>query len=159
MAELTHLDDQGAARMVDVSEKEVTTRRATAEALVQLSPNAFAALQDGTLKKGDALAVARVAGISAAKQTSSLIPLCHPLPISAATIDFDVEPQNSVVRIRTTITIAARTGVEMEALTAVSVAALTIYDMCKAIDKRTTITQIRLLAKSGGCSGDFNREE
>ena len=155
MTELTHLDDQGAARMVDVSAKEVTTRRATAEAVVQLSPDAFAALRDGTLKKGDALAVARVAGISAAKQTGGLIPLCHPLPITGTTVDFELESQTSVVRIRTTVAIVARTGVEMEALTGASVAALTIYDMCKAIDKGITITGVRLLEKSGGRSGTF----
>ena len=141
--------------MVDVSSKEITTRKATAEGIVRLSDQAFEALYKGTLKKGDALAVARIAGISGAKRTGDLIPLCHPLPISGATVDFDMDPEEKTVRILASVTIAARTGVEMEALTAVSTAALTIYDMCKAVDKGIVIESIRLLTKSGGRSGDF----
>lgn len=157
MAELTHLDDRGNARMVDVSGKEVTERRATAEARIELSKEAFAALQRGMLKKGDALAVARIAGISAAKQTGLLIPLCHPLPLSGVSVDFELNEEESSIRILTSVGIAARTGVEMEALTAASVAALTIYDMCKGIDKGIVIREIRLLSKEGGASGDYRR--
>ena len=157
MAQLTHLDDQGQARMVDVSGKEITTRRATAEAYVLLSEEAFNALANGLLKKGDALAVARIAGINGAKQTGTLIPLCHPLPISGATVDFELNQEEMTLRIITTVTIAARTGVEMEALTAASLAALTVYDMCKAIDKGIVIREVRLLSKEGGASGQFLR--
>ena len=158
MQELTHINEHGSARMVDVSEKEITTRKATAEGIVRLSPKAFEALQKGTLKKGDALAVARIAGISGAKHTGHLIPLCHPLPIDGVTVDFESNAPNSTLRILASVTIAARTGVEMEALTAVSAAALTIYDMCKAVDKGITIESIRLLTKSGGRSGDYIAE-
>ncbi len=145
--------------MVDVSDKEITTRKATAEGIVRLSTEAFDALRAGTLKKGDALAVARIAGITGAKQTGNLIPLCHPLPISGVTVDFTMNPEDNTVRILSTVTIAAQTGVEMEALTAVSTAALTIYDMCKAVDKGITIESIRLLTKSGGRSGDYSAAE
>lgn len=145
--------------MVDVSEKEVTTRRATAEAHVILSDEAFRALRDGLLKKGDALAVARIAGISAAKQTGNLIPLCHPLPISGVSIDFELSEEEKSVRIIASVVIAARTGVEMEALTAASVAALTIYDMCKAVDKGIQIRNVQLLSKEGGKSGNYMRRQ
>ncbi len=158
MAELTHIDKEGAARMVDVSQKEVTTRQASAEAVVRLSSEAYQALQKGTLKKGDALAVARIAGITGAKRTGDLIPLCHPLPISGATVDFTLHDPECSVTITASVTVAAQTGVEMEALTAVSAAALTIYDMCKAIDKGIVIERIRLLSKSGGRSGDYRAE-
>lgn len=156
MSRLTHLDDQGNARMVDVSAKEITERSATAEAFVRLSPEAFAALRAGSLKKGDALGTARIAGIMAAKRTDELIPLCHPLPISGATIAFELNESETTVRIEATVTVAARTGVEMEALTAASVAALTIYDMCKAVDKGIVIEGVRLLGKQGGTSGDYS---
>lgn len=144
--------------MVDVSDKEVTTRTATAEGIVRLSEEAFTALQQGTLKKGDALAVARIAGITGAKRTGDLIPLCHPLPISGVTVDFNLDAEDQTVRIQATVTIAARTGVEMEALTAVSAAALTIYDMCKAVDKGIVIESVRLLKKSGGRSGNYEAD-
>jgi cyclic pyranopterin phosphate synthase len=153
---LTHIDDQGNARMVDVSGKEITERSATAEALVAMSAEAFAALRAGTLKKGDALGVARVAGIMAAKRTSDLIPLCHPLPISGVTVDFELDEAGSGVRVEATVKVTGRTGVEMEALTAASVAALTIYDMCKAIDKGIVIERVRLLEKRGGKSGEYH---
>lgn len=156
MSQLTHLDDQGNARMVDVSGKETTERNATAEATVRLSADAYAALKAGTLKKGDALGVARVAGIMAAKRTSDLIPLCHPLPIAGVTVMFHLDDDAATVRIEATVRVTARTGVEMEALTAASLAALTIYDMCKAVDKGIIIEQVRLLEKHGGKSGDFH---
>ncbi len=155
MSRLTHLDDQGNARMVDVSAKESTERSATAEAFVRLSPEAFTALREGSLKKGDALGTARIAGIMAAKRTDELIPLCHPLPISGATIAFELDENATTVRIEATVKVAARTGVEMEALTAASVAALTVYDMCKAVDKGIVIEGVRLLEKQGGKSGDY----
>jgi cyclic pyranopterin phosphate synthase len=156
MSELTHLDDQGNARMVDVSAKEITAREATAEAVVRLSRQAYDALKRGALKKGDALGVARVAGIMAAKRTDSLIPLCHPLPISGVEIAFELDDEAATVRVVATVHVTARTGVEMESLTAASVAALTIYDMCKAIDKGITIERVRLLEKRGGKSGDYS---
>lgn len=159
MAELTHIDDQGRARMVDVSGKEITTRTASAEAVVRLSSEAYNALCRGTLKKGDALAVARIAGITGAKRTGDLIPLCHPLPISGVTVDFELNDAHCTVRVVATVIIAAQTGVEMEALTAASVAALTLYDMCKAVDKGIVVERIRLLAKSGGRSGDYRAAE
>jgi len=156
MSRLTHLDDQGNARMVDVSGKEVTERSATAEAVVRLPVAAYAALKAGTLKKGDALGVARVAGIMAAKRTGDLIPLCHPLPVAGAAVTFDLQDESSTVRIEATVKVAARTGVEMEALAAASLAALTIYDMCKAVDKGIVIERVRLLEKHGGKSGDYH---
>ncbi len=156
---LTHLDDQGHARMVDISGKDITTREARAVALVRLSAEAYAALKAGTLKKGDALGVARVAGIMAAKRTDELIPLCHPLPISGVTIEFTLEDETSTVRIESTVRVTSRTGVEMEAMTAVSVAALSIYDMCKGVDKGITIERIALLEKRGGKSGDYIRSD
>jgi cyclic pyranopterin monophosphate synthase len=159
MKELTHLDDKGNAHMVDISAKEITSRQAVAEGTVTMSSEAFEALQGGLLKKGDALAVARVAGIMAAKQTSTLIPLCHPLPISSATVDFALDPEQRTVTITATVAVTGRTGVEMEALTAVSVAALTIYDMCKALDKGITIDRIRLLEKQGGKSGEYRADD
>jgi cyclic pyranopterin phosphate synthase len=155
MSELTHLDRDGNARMVDVSAKAITEREARAEAIVRLSSEAFAALGTGRLKKGDALAVARVAGIMAAKRTSELIPLCHPLPISSVEIGFDTNGTDHTIRVEAHVRVTGRTGVEMEALTAASVAALTIYDMCKAVDKSITIEGVRLLEKRGGKSGDY----
>jgi cyclic pyranopterin phosphate synthase len=157
MSALTHIDEQGNARMVDVSGKEVTERTATAEATVRLSGEAYDALVAGTLKKGDALGVARIAGIMAAKRTDELIPLCHPLPIAGVTIDFTLDAGAHTVRIEASVKVTARTGVEMEALTAASVAALAIYDMCKAVDKGIVIDGVRLLEKHGGKSGDYRR--
>lgn len=151
---LTHLDERGAARMVDISDKPVTTRTATARGLVRLAPAAVAALRDDILPKGDALAVTRVAAIQAAKHTADLIPLCHPLPLSAVRVDLEVVDEG--VRIEVSVRTTSRTGVEMEALTAVSVAALTVIDMTKAVDKHATITDVRVVAKAGGRSGDWS---
>ena len=155
MSQLTHLDSEGRARMVDVTEKSETSRRAVATGKITLSPATVAILRDGTLPKGDALATARIAGIMGAKRTSELIPLCHPLPISKATVDLEIVEDG--VEIKAEVRVTGKTGVEMEALTAVSVAALTLYDMVKAVDKSAVITQIQLEEKSGGKSGDFNR--
>ncbi len=157
MDELTHVDSQGRARMVDVSDKDVTRRRAVAGGRIRMQPETLARILAGDLPKGDVLAVARTAGILAAKQTPVLIPLCHPLPIDAAEITFAQEGPG-VLAVEATVTVTARTGVEMEALTAVSVAALTVYDMCKAIDRGMTISDVRLIEKSGGRSGEFRRE-
>ena len=153
MSGLTHLDEAGAAHMVDVSGKATTAREAVATGRIAMSPEAAAAIRTGTALKGDVLAVARVAGIMAAKKTAELIPLCHPLPLTRVAIDLAVD-ETGVTATATAAT-DARTGVEMEALTAVSVTLLTIYDMAKAIDKAMTITGIRLLTKTGGKSGDW----
>ena len=150
---LTHVREDGSAHMVDVSEKAVTARQATAQSILRTTPHVLALIADGDLPKGDALAVARVAGIMAAKQTSSLIPLCHPLPLSKVTVDFT--PEGGAVVIQATVKTTSVTGVEMEALTAASVAALTLYDMIKAVDKHAVVTDIKVLAKSGGKSGDW----
>lgn len=155
MNRLSHLDDAGAAHMVDVSGKAVTAREAVAEGRIAMSAEALAAVRDGATAKGDVLAVARIAGIMAAKKTAELMPLCHPLPLSRVAIDFAfVEDGVVVTAIAAT---DAKTGVEMEALTAASVALLTIYDMAKAIDKAMTIEGVRLVSKSGGKSGDWVR--
>jgi cyclic pyranopterin phosphate synthase len=158
MADLTHFDERGASRMVDTSEKPETLRQARASGLVRLDPATVRLIRDRKLAKGDVLEVARLAGIMAAKRTGELIPLCHPLPITSALIDFAFEG-DSLLRIEATVRIFGRTGVEMEALTAVSVAALTIYDMCKSIDRSMTIEHIRLEEKSGGRSGTFRRSD
>jgi cyclic pyranopterin phosphate synthase len=150
---LTHVRPDGAVLMVDVTDKAETSRRATAVATVITRPDVLELLLAGELPKGEALAVSRVAGIMAAKQTSSLIPLCHPLPLSGATIDF--APADDRIVITATVKTRGVTGVEMEALTAASVAALTLYDMIKAVDKHVVITDIRVVAKSGGKSGDW----
>ncbi|WCT75301.1 cyclic pyranopterin monophosphate synthase MoaC [Sphingomonas naphthae] len=155
MTGLTHIDAAGAARMVDVSAKAETSRTAIAEGRIAMSPAAAAAICEGSVGKGDVLAVARVAGIMAAKRTADLIPLCHPLPIAACTIDLIVE--DDAVIATATVTTNGRTGVEMEAMSAVSVALLTVYDMAKAVDKAMTIGDIRLLSKTGGKSGDWRR--
>lgn len=155
MAKLSHLDDKGAAHMVDVSGKPVTSRQATAEASVILSEEAFAAVMDGTAPKGDVLAAARIAGIMAAKKVPDLIPLCHPLAIAKAAIAFEPDAERHVIRIVASVATSGQTGVEMEALTAASVAALTLYDMIKAVDKGAVIEAVRLLAKSGGKSGAY----
>lgn len=153
MTRLTHIDDSGAARMVDVADKPITLREATARGTIRMAPATMAAIRAGDLKKGDVLGVARLAGIMAAKRTADLIPLCHPLPIDAVTVD--LETGESSVIITVTVRTAGRTGVEMEALTAVSVALLTVYDMAKAIQKDMVIEGIALIAKSGGRSGDW----
>ncbi|MBB6122631.1 cyclic pyranopterin monophosphate synthase MoaC [Sphingobium subterraneum] len=156
MTDLTHLDATGAAHMVDVSAKTDTDRQAIASGRIAMSGDAAAAIAAGTMKKGDVLAVARVAGIMAAKKTSDLIPLCHPLPITKVSID--LVPDATGVTATATVRTRGQTGVEMEALTAVSVALLTIYDMGKAVDKAMTIGSIRLLEKTGGKSGDWRRD-
>jgi cyclic pyranopterin phosphate synthase len=158
MSELTHFDESGASRMVDVSDKTETHRLARASAQVRMKPETLALIRNRALAKGDVLEVARLAGIMAAKRTGELIPLCHPLPINSAQVDFTF-PAENLLRIDATVRIYARTGVEMEALTAASVAALTVYDMCKAVDRAMTIEQVRLEEKSGGRSGTFVRTD
>ncbi len=155
MKSLTHLNEQGEARMVDVSDKPDTERTAVASALLRADAETLKSLRERSLPKGDALATARIAGIMAAKKTSDLIPLCHPLPISSA--DVAIELGDETLSLVATVKTVGKTGVEMEALTAVSVAALTIYDMCKAIDRGMTIERIQLERKSGGKSGDYVR--
>jgi cyclic pyranopterin monophosphate synthase len=157
MTEFTHLDDEGRVRMVDVSEKTDTRRTARAEARISMTPETFAAILAGDVKKGNVLEAARIAGVMAAKRTAELIPMCHPLNITHAGVDFFPEPERHAIRMEATASIVGPTGVEMEALTAVSVAALTIYDMCKALDKGMTVSDIRLLEKSGGKSGHYRR--
>lgn len=153
---LSHVDEQGRATMVDVAGKADTRRRAVAEALVRLAPETYALLAGGNLPKGDALAVAKVAGISAAKQTQHLIPLCHPLPLTYVGVEFELLPAEHTVRIEAEARCTGQTGVEMEALTAASVAALALYDMAKAVQKDILIEGVRLLHKSGGKSGEYN---
>ena len=155
---LTHFDESGAARMVDVADKPVTRRTATAEAVVRCEPGTLDLILAGDGAKGDVRQVARVAGIQAAKNTGALIPLCHPLPLDGVTVDFAAEPPGRL-RITATVGCTGRTGVEMEALCAASVAALTVYDMCKAVDRGMSVETVRLLAKSGGRSGDWIRGE
>jgi cyclic pyranopterin phosphate synthase len=153
-AEFSHFDDSGQAVMVDVSAKPITARRATARARVVMAAATLALIEAGGAKKGDVLGVARLAGIMAAKRTADLIPLCHPLPLDSVTVDLTAAPPDAV-EITATVRTTGRTGVEMEALTAASVAALTVYDMCKAVDRGMRIEALRLVAKSGGKSGDF----
>ena len=156
MAKLTHIDDSGAARMVDVSGKETTARVAVARGRVVMEPATLALIEAGGAKKGDVLATARIAGIMAAKRTHELIPLCHPLALSQVSIDLDLDRDASSVDVTATVRLSGKTGVEMEALTAVSVACLTIYDMVKAVDRGMRVTDIRLTHKSGGKSGSFD---
>lgn len=157
MSDLTHLDESGAARMVDVGAKAETQREAVATGRIVMSAQAAAAIRDGLVKKGDVLSVARVAGIMAAKKTSDLIPLCHPLALTKITLD--LVPDETGVTATATVALTGRTGVEMEALTAVSVALLTVYDMAKALDKTMVIEGVRLLSKTGGKSGDWVNPE
>ena len=152
---LTHLDEQGRASMVDVGDKDVTSREAVARGHVSIQPETARLIREGLLKKGDVLTVAQVAGIMGSKKTSELIPLCHPLPIDKVDVDLELDEENSRISIVATARTTARTGVEMEAMTAVSVAALTLYDMCKAVDRGIRIEGIRLVRKSGGRSGDI----
>jgi len=162
MDDLTHFDSTGAARMVDVGDKPVTARTARASGRVQMQPATLALVRDGGHKKGDVLAVARLAGIMGAKRTGDLIPLCHPLPLDGVTVDFsfdDVADGACAVVVTAEARCTGRTGVEMEALTAVSVAALTIYDMCKSVDRGMTLGEIRLEEKTGGRSGHFRRPD
>jgi cyclic pyranopterin phosphate synthase len=157
MARLTHIDATGAARMVDVGDKAITERVAVAAAVVTMRPETLALLEQGGHKKGDVLAVARVAGIQAAKKCSDLIPLCHPLMLTSVSVDFHTDTAESCVHIEACCKVSGKTGVEMEALTAASVAALTIYDMCKAVDREMEIRSVGLLRKSGGKSGTWER--
>lgn len=152
---LTHLDEAGAARMVDVGGKAPSARLAIASGRIAMSPEAAAAIAAGAVAKGDVLAVARVAGIMAAKRTSELIPLCHPLPITRIAVDFSIDEAATAIECRATVETRGQTGVEMEALTAVQIGLLTIYDMCKAVDRGMVIVNVRLLEKRGGKSGDY----
>ena len=153
--DLTHFDDEGKAIMVDVGEKENTHRVAVARGVVKMQPETLARILDNRVEKGDVFGVARLAGIMAAKKTSELIPLCHPLLINSVTVEFSPDPDSASIDIEATVKVSGQTGVEMEALTAVSAAGLTIYDMCKAVDKTMSIDNVRLVEKMGGRSGHF----
>ncbi|GAB4292054.1 MAG: cyclic pyranopterin monophosphate synthase MoaC [Thiohalomonadaceae bacterium] len=159
MSELTHFNPAGAAHMVDVGAKAITARTAVAAGRITMRPATLALVQQGTAKKGDVLGVARIAGIMAAKKTAELIPLCHPIALTHVDIEFELDASNNAVHCRATCETAGQTGVEMEALTAVQVALLTVYDMCKAVDRGMTIDNVRLLEKKGGKSGHWQREE
>ena len=156
--ELTHLDETGAARMVDVGEKAVTRRTACAQSVITMKPETLRMICEDRAPKGDVFACARIAGIMAAKKTSELIPMCHPIPIESVKIDIEAV-SDTQVRIISTLRCSHKTGIEMEALTAASTAALTVYDMCKAVQKDMVITDVRLIEKTGGVHGDFHREE
>ena len=158
MTEFTHLDSEGNARMVDVSDKDASERTATAKGSVLMRPETMAMIVEGGVKKGDVLSVARLAGIMGAKRTPDLVPLCHPLALTSITVDLACDAGRNAVDITATCKLKGQTGVEMEALTAVAVAALTVYDMCKAVDRAMRITDIRLVHKAGGKSGTFNGE-
>ena len=157
--ELSHINSEGYAKMVDVSEKEDTKRKAIAQAIVKMEKTTLERIIAGGIKKGDVLSVSQVAGIMAAKKTQDIIPMCHPLMLTGIDISFNHNLDKAELTIKATVSLTGKTGVEMEALTAVSVAALTVYDMCKAIDKGMFIKEIKLLEKSGGISGMFRREE
>ena len=159
MADFTHFDGKGNAQMVDVTDKAVSQRQAIATGMVTMQADTLRMIAEGSHKKGDVLAIARIAGIQAAKKTADLIPLCHPLMLSSVKVDFDLNHANNTVEIRAMCKLAGQTGVEMEALSAVSVAALTIYDMCKAVDKGMRISDIQLEEKQGGRSGHWQREQ
>ncbi len=159
MAKLTHLDDEGNAVMVDVSDKDSTERTATAKGSVVMQPETMALIQQGGVKKGDVLSVAQLAGIMGAKRTPDLIPLCHPLDLTSVAVDLVCDPERNAVDITATCKLRGKTGVEMEALTAVAVAALTVYDMCKAVDRTMRIGEVRVLSKTGGTSGDYQAAE
>ena len=157
--DFTHFNDQGRAKMVDVGEKPPTRRTATAAARVLVNENTFALIRSGGMKKGDVLTVAQVAGVMGAKRTPDLIPMCHPILMDGIDLSLRLDEQRCAVEIQATVSCDGRTGVEMEALTAVSTAALTVYDMCKAVQKDVVITDIRLIKKTGGVHGDFERKE
>jgi cyclic pyranopterin phosphate synthase len=159
MAQLSHLDDQGRARMVDVSEKDVTDRTAVARGAIRMRPETLALIREGKMPKGDVFSVARVAGIMAAKKTPELIPMCHPLNLTSVNVELTPGDDPARVDIEASVRVSGKTGVEMEAMTAVAVAALTIYDMCKAVDREMTIGEIGLVEKRGGKSGRFIRKE
>lgn len=156
--ELTHINEQGRAKMVDVSEKQETVREAAAKGSVYMKKETLEKIKEGTIKKGDVLSVAQVAGIMAAKKTSDIIPMCHPIMLSGCDISFNLDFEENKVEITSTVKCTGKTGVEMEALTAVTAAGLTIYDMCKAIDKEMVISEVMLLKKSGGRTGLFERQ-
>jgi cyclic pyranopterin monophosphate synthase len=155
VSEMTHFDVEGRARMVDVTGKDDTVREATARGIVHMKPSTLKLIREGGIFKGDVLSVAQVAGVMAAKRTPDLIPMCHPLAITGVDMKFRLDDEGSAVEIAATVRLTGKTGVEMEALTAVSVAALTIYDMCKAVDREMVIDRIRLAHKAGGKSGEF----
>jgi len=157
MAELTHFDDRGQAHMVDVGGKSITHRRASAEGRITMEPATLELIVSGSHKKGDVIGVARVAGIMGAKKTADLVPLCHPLALTKVSIECETNPKTSSVHCRATVETRGQTGVEMEALTAVQITLLTIYDMCKAVDRGMTMSDIRLVEKSGGKSGTWHR--
>ena len=156
---LTHLDEQGRAKMVDVGDKDVTSREAVARGYVSIQPETARLIKEGLMKKGDVLTIAQLAGIMGAKKTSELIPLCHPLPLDRVDVDLELDESEGRINVTATASTTARTGVEMEALTAVSVAALTLYDMCKSVDRGMRIEGVRLVRKSGGRSGDIDLED
>lgn len=158
MTELTHFDAQGQAHMVDVSGKPATVRKAVAEGRIRMQPETLALIAEGRAGKGDVLGVARIAAIQGAKRTADLIPLCHPLPLSKVAVEFELEADPPAVRCQVTAQTVGPTGVEMEALTAVQVGLLTIYDMCKAVERGMRIEDVRLIAKSGGASGEYRAE-
>ena len=159
MQDFTHFNEQGRAKMVDVGEKPVSVRTAVAAARVLVNDNTFALIKSGGMKKGDVLTVAQIAGVMGAKRTPDLIPMCHPILIDGINLELHLDEQRCSVEIRATVSCAGRTGVEMEALTAVSTAALTVYDMCKAVQKDMVITDIRLVSKTGGVHGDYERKD
>ena len=159
MSDFTHFNDQGRAKMVDVGEKPVTRRTAVAAGRVLVSDHTFDLIKSGGMKKGDVLTVAQIAGVMGAKRTPDIIPMCHPILMDGINLELSLDEERKSVEIRATVSCGGRTGVEMEALTAVSTAALTVYDMCKAVQKDMVITDIRLLSKTGGVHGDYFREE
>lgn len=159
MSQLTHINAAGQAEMVDVTAKDVTEREAIAEAMITMTPETLRLIIEGGHKKGDVFAVARIAGVQAAKKCSELIPLCHPLMLTSIKVDLQADEANNCVNIRSSCKLSGQTGVEMEALTAASVAALTVYDMCKAVDKGMVISHVRLLEKRGGKSGHWRAED
>lgn len=158
MGTFSHLDEEGRVRMVDVSEKPATAREAVAQGVITMQPETFDLIREQKVKKGNVLETARIAGVMAAKKTAELIPMCHPLAITHAKVDFLPQPETHSIRIEASVRVVGQTGVEMEALTAVSVAALTIYDMCKSYDRAMTISEVQLVRKSGGKSSTFVRE-
>ncbi len=158
MGTFSHLDEEGRVRMVDVSEKPATAREAVAQGVITMQPETFNLIREQKVKKGNVLETARIAGVMAAKKTAELIPMCHPLAITHARVDFLPQPETHSIHIEASVRVVGQTGVEMEALTAVSVAALTIYDMCKSYDRAMTISEVQLVRKSGGKSGTFVRE-
>ena len=159
MPDFTHFNEQGRAKMVDVGEKHISRRTAVAEARVLVSDETFSLIRSGGMKKGDVLTVAQIAGVMGAKRTPDLIPMCHPILMDGINLELSLDAGRKSVEIKATVSCDGRTGVEMEALTAVATAALTVYDMCKAVQKDMVITEIRLLSKTGGVHGDYRREE